>query len=58
MSFIVYVALCAVLFERGVIVCVMCIFVLGLNVVPLPPDKNPFAVQLNNNIIKCKYEEH
>jgi hypothetical protein len=28
----------------------MCIFVLCLIVVPLPPGKPPFAVQLNNNI--------
>jgi hypothetical protein len=30
----------------------MCIFVLCLTVVPLPPGKNPFAVQINNNISK------
>jgi hypothetical protein len=28
--------------------CVLCLIV-----VPLPPDKNPFAVQLNNNNIHC-----
>jgi hypothetical protein len=27
----------------------MCIFVLCLIPVPLPPDKDPFVVQLNNN---------
>jgi hypothetical protein len=27
----------------------VCIFVLCLNVVPLSPDKTPFAVQINNN---------
>jgi hypothetical protein len=27
----------------------MCIFVLCLIVVPLPPGKTPFAIQLNNN---------
>jgi hypothetical protein len=36
-----------VLFERGVIFCVICVFC--LIVVPLPPGKNPFAVQFNNN---------
>jgi hypothetical protein len=41
---------CCVLFERGVIFCVMCVIsVLCLIVVPLPPDKNPFAVKINNN---------
>jgi hypothetical protein len=38
-----------VLFELGVILCDMCIFVLCLIVVPLPQGKTPFAVQLNNN---------
>jgi hypothetical protein len=32
-----------------VILCDMCICMLWLTVVPLPPDKNPFAVQINNN---------
>jgi hypothetical protein len=31
--------------------CDVCIFVLCLNVIPLPPGKNPSAFQLNNNII-------
>jgi hypothetical protein len=43
-SFIVCVVLCAVLFERGVVFCVLCLIV-----VPLPPGKNTSAVQLNNN---------
>jgi hypothetical protein len=43
-SFIVCVAWCAVLFERGEIFCVLCLIV-----VPLPPGKPPLAVQLNNN---------
>jgi hypothetical protein len=37
---------CCVLFERGVIFCVLCLIV-----VPLPPGKTPFAVQLNHKII-------
>jgi hypothetical protein len=32
-----------------IIIIIMCIFVCCLTVVPLPPGKNPFAVQLNNN---------
>jgi hypothetical protein len=40
-SFIV----CAVLFERGVPFCVLCLIV-----VPPPRRKNPFAVQSNINI--------
>jgi hypothetical protein len=49
-SFIVCIALSAV-FCLSVVCyfCEMCIFVLCLTVVPLPPGKNPFAVQLNNN---------
>jgi hypothetical protein len=35
---------CCVLFERGVLFCVMCLIV-----VPLPPGKNAFSVQANNN---------
>jgi hypothetical protein len=37
---------CCVLFERGALFCVMCIFVLCVIVVPLPPGKNPFVVQI------------
>jgi hypothetical protein len=41
---------CYVLFERGVLFCVMCAScVLCLIVVPLPPGKNPFAVKTNTN---------
>jgi hypothetical protein len=50
-SFIVSVALCVVFclnvvcyFVRYVYFCVLCLIV-----VPLPPCKNPLAVQLNNN---------
>jgi hypothetical protein len=40
---------CCVLFERAVLFCVICVFyVLYLTIVPLPPDKNPFAIQVNN----------
>jgi hypothetical protein len=47
-SFIVFVIfLCCVLFECGVLFCVLC-----LTVVPLPPGRNPFAVKINNNNIK------
>jgi hypothetical protein len=50
-SFIVRVALCAALFERRVLFSVICaICVLYLIAVSLPPGKNQFAVQLNNNI--------
>lgn len=50
MSFIVCVDLCAVLFQRDVICCVMCIIdVLCLVVVPLPSGRNQFVVQINNN---------
>jgi hypothetical protein len=36
---------CCVLFECGVLFCVMCVIcVLCLVVVSLPPGKNPFAV--------------
>jgi hypothetical protein len=47
--FIVRVVLCAVfrliivLFSVVCVVCVLCLIV-----VPLPPDKNPFAVKINN----------
>jgi hypothetical protein len=49
-SFIVCVVLCAVvMFERGVLFCVMCVIcVLCLIVVPLSPGKSPFAVKINN----------
>jgi hypothetical protein len=41
---------CCVFFERGVLVCVICVFrVLCLILLPLPPGKNQFALQLNNN---------
>jgi hypothetical protein len=54
-SFIVCVSLCAVLFQRGALFCVLCLIV-----VTLPPGKNSFAVQLNNNkiiiIIKIKMQ--
>jgi hypothetical protein len=37
-----------VLFERGVLFCLMCVIcVLCLIVVPPPPGKNPFAVKIN-----------
>jgi hypothetical protein len=44
-----------VLFERGVLLCVLCIIV-----VPLPPGTNPFAVKINNNNNNNnnKYLEH
>jgi hypothetical protein len=42
---------CFDLFEGGVTFCVICVFLLFLIVVPLPPGKNPFAVQLNKIII-------
>jgi hypothetical protein len=41
---------CCVLFEHGVLFCVMCVIcVLCLIVVPLPPGKIPFAIKINNN---------
>jgi hypothetical protein len=41
---------CCVLFERGLLFCVMCaIRVLCLIVVPSPPGKKPFAVKTNKN---------
>jgi hypothetical protein len=44
---------CYVLFERGVLFCVMCvILVLCLIAVPLPPGKNSFTVKINNNSIQ------
>jgi hypothetical protein len=49
-SFIVCVVLCAVLYERGVLFCVMSVVcVLCLSIVSLPPGKDPFAVKINNN---------
>jgi hypothetical protein len=39
--------LCCVLFERGVLVCVIC--VLCLLLVPLSPGKTQFVTQLSNN---------
>jgi hypothetical protein len=55
-SFIVCVVLCAVFRLIVVLICVMCaICVLCLIVVPLPPGKNPFTVEIsNNNIIIIK----
>jgi hypothetical protein len=42
-----------VLFERGVLFCVMCVIcVLRLIVVPLPPGKAPFAIKINNKLKK------
>jgi hypothetical protein len=39
-----------VLFERGVIFCVICVLcVLCLTAVPLPPGETAFAVKINNN---------
>jgi hypothetical protein len=49
MSFIVCGVLCAVLFERFVLFCVICIVVCCTSVVPLPSDKNLLAVQVNDN---------
>jgi hypothetical protein len=41
---------CCVLYERGVLFCVMCVIcVLCLIVVPQPPGKTPFAAKINNN---------
>jgi hypothetical protein len=41
-----------VLFECGVLFCVMCVIcVLCLIVLPLPPGKNPFPLKINNNKI-------
>jgi hypothetical protein len=43
--------MCCVLFELGVLLCVMCVIcVLCLIVVPLPLGKNPIAVIINNNL--------
>jgi hypothetical protein len=36
--------MCCVLFEHGVLFCVLCLIV-----VPLPPGKNQLAVRVNNN---------
>jgi hypothetical protein len=44
MFFSVCVALCVVLFERGLLFCVLCLIV-----APLAPCKNQFAVKLNCN---------
>jgi hypothetical protein len=59
--FIVCVDLCAVFCLRMVCYFVRCVYfcLLCLIVVPLPPGRNPFAVQLNNNnnklhITSCK----
>jgi hypothetical protein len=42
---------CCVLFERGVLFCVICVFLCAVSyyIVPMPPGKTPFVVQLNNN---------
>jgi hypothetical protein len=48
--FIVGVALCVFL-TWCVILCDMCVCVLCLIATPLPPGKNPFAVQLNKKKI-------
>jgi hypothetical protein len=50
MSFIVCVALCAVF-----CLSVECYFVLCLILVPLPPDKTPFAAEVNN--VKHEYQK-
>jgi hypothetical protein len=45
-----YSSVCCVLFECGVLFCVMCVIsVLCLIVIPLPPNKTPFSVKINNN---------
>jgi hypothetical protein len=42
--------ICSVLFEHGVLFCVMCVIcVLCLTVVSLPPGKPPFSFKINNN---------
>jgi hypothetical protein len=42
---------CRVLFEGGVLFCVMCVIcVLCLIVVPIPPGKTPFAAEANKQI--------
>jgi hypothetical protein len=41
---------CCVLFECGVLFCVLC-----LTVVPLPPGANPFAVKINKKIYIINY---
>jgi hypothetical protein len=38
--------MCCVLFERGVLLCVLCLIV-----EPMPPGKNAFAVQINDKNI-------
>jgi type IV secretory pathway component VirB8 len=49
MSFILCVVLCAMFRLIVVLFCVMCVIcLLCLVVLPLPPDKNPFAVKINN----------
>jgi hypothetical protein len=56
-SFIVCATLCAVLFERAVLLCVTCVF---LCVVPYcsktARGKNPFAVQFHSNEALCHEE--
>jgi hypothetical protein len=50
LSCVLYCLVCCVLFERGVLVCVMCVFrVLCLILLSLPRGKNQFTVQLNNS---------
>jgi hypothetical protein len=51
---------CCVLFERGVLFCVICVIcVLCLIVIPLTPGRNPFAVKINNkNILKKQKEAY
>jgi hypothetical protein len=54
-SLIVCVVLCAVFRLIVVLFCVMCVIcLLCLIVLALPPGKNPFAVEINNNILKFK----
>jgi hypothetical protein len=57
-SFIVCVVLCAVFRLIVVSFCVTCVIcLLCLIVLPLPPDKNPFAIKINNsNNINIKQE--
>jgi hypothetical protein len=44
----VSIVVCVVLFERGVLFCVMCVIcMLCLTVVSLPPGKEPLAVKIN-----------
>jgi hypothetical protein len=49
-SFFVCLVFLAVYFQSGgVILCGVYLSMLCLIIVPLPPDKNPFEVRLNNN---------